>query len=139
MTSEELIRRHEGTKMFDGRHVPYKCSAGVLTIGYGRNLEKGLSEAAAQFLFTEDMAEIRKQLSTWKTYILLDEVRQAVVENMVFNLGWTKFNQFERTMQALTNHQYSDAADYMLQSRWAKQVGKRAVELSEMMRTGEWP
>jgi len=138
MTSEELIRKHEGTKKNGDKHVPYKCSAGVLTIGYGRNLEKGISEAAAHFLFLEDMEEIRKQCDTLSYYHKLDIVRQAVVENMVFNLGFTTFKTFVRTNKAIEEERWEDAAQYMLESRWATQVGKRAIELSNMIRTGEW-
>ena len=138
MNSEELIKQHEGTKKVGNRHIPYKCSAGKLTIGYGRNLEKGISEAAALFLFREDMEEIRAQCITLSYYPQLGIVRQAVIENMVYNLGFTVFNTFVRTNKAIAEGRYEDAAQYMLESKWATQVGKRAVVLSNMMRTGEW-
>jgi lysozyme len=138
MNSEDLIRKHEGTKMFEGRHIPYKCSQGVLTIGIGRNLEKGISEAAAKFLFDEDMAEIRSQCKTLSYYHKLDNVRQAVIENMVFNLGFKTFKTFTRTGRAIEEGKYEDAAQYMLESLWARQVGNRAKELAAMMKTGEW-
>lgn len=139
MTSEELIIRHEGTKKHEGRHIPYKCSMGVLTIGIGRNLEKGISDAAAHFLFAEDMEEIRAQCRTLPYYSRMDNVRRAVIENMVFNLGFKTFKTFVRTGKAFEDGKWDDAAKYMLESLWAKQVGKRATELAQMIKTGEWP
>lgn len=139
MRSEELIAGHEGTKKANGRHIPYKCSAGVLTIGIGRNLEKGISDAAAQFLFAEDMEEVRTQCRTLSYYTRMDNVRQAVIENMVFNLGFKTFKTFVRTNKAFEDSKWDDAAKYMLESLWAKQVGERATELAQMIRTGEWP
>jgi len=40
-------------------------------------------------------------------------------------------------LAALAVDDYELAADEMLDSKWAIQVGKRAIELSRMMREGE--
>ena len=46
------------TKEFEGcRLKPYKCTAGKLTIGYGRNLDDvGISQAEANMMFEADFA-----------------------------------------------------------------------------------
>ena len=41
-------------------------------------------------------------------------------------------------MALLKDKKYDMAADEFLQSKWAKQVGQRAVEVTEQIRTGEW-
>ena len=33
----EMLKRHEGEVVTNGRHLIYKCSAGHWTIGIGRN------------------------------------------------------------------------------------------------------
>ncbi len=45
------LRRYEGFSK-----LPYKCPTGHLTIGYGHNLENGISAAAAEFILQEDLA-----------------------------------------------------------------------------------
>lgn len=68
-------------------------------------------------------------------YLLLDDVRQRVVLDMAFNLG-TKALDFKRTIAAAAVGDYAHAADYMLESKWARQVGARAERLANMVRTG---
>jgi lysozyme len=46
--------------------------------------------------------------------------------------------QFKLALEAMGNQQYDEAANQFLDSRWAKQVGNRAIELAEMIRTGEY-
>ena len=39
----EVIKREEGTKKKDGIHIPYNCSEGKLTIGYGLLIDPEVS------------------------------------------------------------------------------------------------
>lgn len=41
-------------------------------------------------------------------------------------------------MAALEEHDYDTAATEMLDSNWAKQVGSRAEEVTQMIKTGEY-
>ena len=41
-------------------------------------------------------------------------------------------------LAAMEQGDYQTAAKEMLASKWAVQVGRRAVELSKIMQTGEW-
>jgi len=54
--------------------------------------------------------------------------------NMIFNMGGPSFLGFRRMIAALKAFDYDTAAHEMLQSRWADQVGARALELSMRMR-----
>lgn len=128
----ELIT-DEGEKLF-----PYKCTAGKLTIGVGRNLtDRGISRAESQMLLNNDIDVcvhfLNLHLPWWQT---LDEVRRRVMVNMCFNLGIKGLLGFTNTLRAIREGRYDDAAAGMLQSKWAKQVGKRAVRLAHMMETG---
>jgi len=127
---------HEGLRL-----KPYKDTVGKLTIGIGRNLTNvGISEVEARFLLENDVTNIIKQLDNsipwWRDQ---SEVRQHVLLDMAFNLGIAGLLQFKNTLIMIQYGNYELAAKGMLQSKWATQVGKRAIRLSEMMKTNEFP
>jgi lysozyme len=70
-------------------------------------------------------------------YQALDEIRQTALANMCFNIGFYGLMGFRKMWLALSRHDYTEAARQMLDSRWARQVGYRADELAQIMRTGE--
>ena len=50
-----MLRLHEGEKL-----MPYKCTAGKLTIGVGRNLEaRGISKDESDLMLRNDIALVR--------------------------------------------------------------------------------
>ena len=132
---ERTLMRHEGVRL-----KPYKDSVGKLTIGVGRNLtDRGISEDEALHLFRNDIALHAAELYREFPWVVeLDALRQEVLVNMAFNMGIPTLSQFRRTMGSIKEGNYELAASQMLESRWASQVGRRAVELSEMMRTGRY-
>ena len=144
------LMRHEGTKRDrQGMHVAYRCSAGALTVGYGHNLDAnpvpGLNEDS---VLNEDQAcrllaaDIRLQEDLITRALpfagRLEAVRYAVLINMCFNLGINGLLKFKNTLALVERGDYSGAALGMLQSKWAKQVGRRARELALQMGTGVW-
>jgi len=134
MKSEKLIKIHEGKT-----NVPYRDTVGILTVGYGRNLEKGLSDNIIDALFSEDMVDVRADCLKFDWYHNLSPVRQAVIENMLFNLGLTRFRKFNNMLRAVSISDFETASEEMLDSKWARQVGYRADQLSSMMLRNEWP
>lgn len=120
---------------------PYYCTAGKLTIGVGRNLEDtGVTKAEAQFMLEGDIVRLMKELDEmfpeWRD---LSETRQMVVLNMCFNMGTFGFLNFKRTISYIRAEEFAKAADEMLRSQWADQVGDRAKRLSEAMREDKPP
>lgn len=132
---KKQLARHEGYR----RH-PYRCTAGKLTVGYGRNLEaRGIGKRIAGLMLDEDIAHHRALLL--KQFPRLDELvpaRQAVLVNMAVNMGITRLLGFRRMLAAVEAGDFPEAAAEMQDSRWFHQVGPRAVELVEQMRAGEW-
>lgn len=127
------IKRHEGLRL-----KPYKCSAGKLTIGYGRNLEDvGITEEEAYLLLLNDISDTVVDLQRAKLNVFdsLSKPRQYVLMNMCFNLGINRLLKFKNMWSALADGNYNKAADEMLDSRWSKQVGERSLELADIMRT----
>lgn len=128
----EMIKRHEGFRRF-----PYRCTAGKLTIGYGRNLEDvGISEDEAEMLLLNDVERCWEQLSQFDWFHDLNEARQWALVDMLYNLGFSRFMGFKKMLAALERRDYESAAAEMLDSKWARQVGNRAIELAEIMRSG---
>lgn len=135
MSLIEQLKRHEG---FSGK--VYKCSAGANTIGYGHNLDaKPLTPAQAEVLLLADIEDARRDLYlAFDHAMYMDEVRRNVLINMTFNLGITRLMQFKKMLRYCERGEYPQSAVEMLDSAWAKQVGRRATELSEQMRTGKY-
>ena len=132
---KEQLVRHEGLRL-----KPYRCTAGKLTIGYGRNLEDcGISQSEANVLLDNDIQNCEKQLldEIPEIYNGLDEIRKSVLLNMCFNLGIGGLLEFNNTLAFIAAGDWERAANGMLASKWAKQVGRRAIELSELMRKGK--
>jgi lysozyme len=130
------LRLHEGERL-----KPYRCTAGKLTIGVGRNLEdRGISAEESAMLLANDIAAMERELQhalPWAA--TLDEVRQRVLLDMAFNLGIVGLLAFKRTLATVAAGQYQQAATMMLDSKWTRQVGQRAERLSRMMATGKDP
>ena len=131
---EKYTRRYEGLNL-----MPYQCPTGHLTIGYGHNLENGITPEMAEFILKQDMASaelaVSKKFPWWNK---LNEVRQFVLVDMCFNMGLGKLCTFKKMLSAVERGDFNAAANEALNSKWAVQVGRRARELAKMLRTGEY-
>lgn len=130
----EMLIRHEGLRL-----KPYKDSVGKLTIGIGRNLDDvGITQEEAEYLAENDLGRLRQQFDSaipwWRS---LDHTRQLVLLNMGFNLGCAGLLKFQKMLAAVQRGDYQTAAAEMLDSTWAAQVHRRALELASMMQTPE--
>lgn len=115
---------------------PYRDTQGKLTIGIGRNLDDvGISPAEADMLLQNDIDSAMRSLDIiYPSARKLDQARYHVLVNMTFNMGINKMRQFKKMFAALDQHDYETVSQEMLNSRWAKQVGKRAVRLARIMK-----
>jgi lysozyme len=127
-----MLQRHEGLRL-----KPYECTAGKLSIGYGRNLDDmGISEVEAMVMLRNDIEQCYQELEMFSWFSDLDQVRQEALVDMLFNLGLPTFLEFKKTLKFVAEGKYSQAAEEMLRSKWADQVGDRAKELAYMVDTG---
>ena len=133
----EMIRQLKGDEGFSAK--PYKDSRGFLTIGYGTNIDVGISEKEAEWLLFGRLRPAQEavyRFLPWATK--LDDARLGVLVNMAYNMGINKLLEFDRTLAAIEAGKWEEAACAMESSLWYKQVGQRAVRLCKQMRTGEW-
>ena len=130
----------EQLKDFEGLELKaYQCTAGKTTIGLGRNLDDyGITEEEAYYLAKNNIYELEDELdraiSWWRQ---LDDARQRALINLAYNVGTTTLLKFKKTLQYLEDGSYEEAAKEVLDSRWADQVGRRAIFISNVFLTGD--
>ncbi len=123
------LRQDEGFRRF-----PYLDTKGISTIGYGRNLRaEGISPDEARVLLENDVQRVEEHLYTFPWWDGLSVARRAVLINMAVNMGVDGLLQFREMIAALQTGDYNAAAEAMLNSVWARQVGDRAVRLAGIM------
>ena len=161
---------HEGLRLY-----PYRCTANKLTLGVGYNgqdrgwedfelaigrplnrallrqaektREKVITRVEAFKVLDVDIeryeAAVRR---TWPAYDRLPEVRQRVVLDMAFNMGY-RLRAFKNTQaaaeRAIKTGDWTPVAANMMASLWSRQVGDgvgglydRAERLKDMILTG---
>lgn len=139
----EQIMHHEGVRLAvydDATGKPIVAGdvvQGNPTIGVGRLLtdDRGITEDEVMLLLKNDLAWVAKKAESYGFWNRLDSARQMVIMGMIFNMG-NRFDQFKKMIAALEVGDYQEASVQMMDSRWAKIVKGRAVELSEQMKTG---
>ena len=134
---------HEGMKL-----MPYRCTAGKLTIGVGRNLEDnpptpeearalgdymhGITENAAKMLLRNDIARCFEALKRIvEGFEELDEERQYALLDMCFQMGVRGFRRFKRLLKAVEQRNFELAAFECLTSKYAQQTPKRAKRIAQ--------
>ena len=139
------LKRHEGERL-----TAYLDTRGVLTVGVGHNCKTApvpgvnapgdkISQETCDRLFLDDVHSHTAPLTDRLPWVKsLPAPRQAVFCNMAFNLGVSGLLKFKTTLALASAGHFGEASRQMLNSLWAKQVGRRAVELAEQLRTGKW-
>lgn len=129
------LERDEGK-----RAKPYRDTVGKLTAGIGRNLDDvGLREDEMQLMLRNDVAaaaaDLDRVMPWWRK---MTDARQNALLNMCFNLGIGRLSGFAVTLGLLRKGEYEAASREVLRSKWAVQVGDRAVRISQLFAKGEY-
>lgn len=129
----KLIKQDEGFS-----HFVYKCPAGKLTIGYGRNLEdNGISKLEGEMMLINDISQAEKALPTiFDNYEFLTPSRKMVLISMHYNLGLNGLKKFKKMIKAIEDDNFLKASHEMLDSDWADQIGDRSIRLATIMKDG---
>ena len=128
---KKTLVKHEGEVL-----KMYKCSMGYQTIGVGHNLDsKPISERVSRLMLEDDIedaiADCERNISFFGH---LDADCQEALVNLCFNMGIAKLMQFKKTLGYLRDGQREKAANELLDSRYATQVGYRALEVASMIK-----
>jgi len=133
----DQVRAHEGCVL-----TAYQDSLGFWSIGIGRLIDArkggGITLEEAEYLLGHDLAAAHHDLEvTLPWWAELDEVRQRALIELRFNLGMAGLLLFRWTLAHLQAREYTQAAESLLVSKWAQQVGpRRSARLAEMLREG---
>lgn len=111
---------------------------GKLTGGIGWNFtDKGIPDQVVEILFDIAYGEAVNGANSLPVYNKLNLARKTVLIDMVFNMGVQKVLGFRRMFDRLKVGDFAGAAAEMLDSKWANDVGIRAVELAGIMKDGQ--
>lgn len=132
--ARRLIQMHEGWSS-----MPYKCPAGKLTIGYGRNLEaNGITKDEGKYMLENDIVTARNHCRRIiPGFDEMDSARQAAFTDFMYNLGPGTVAKFHKTLAAVARKDWDEAANEMMDSTWYKQVGNRGPRIVSIVRHGE--
>lgn len=137
MTPDMALKLKRSLVLHESReNFPYIDTVGKITIGIGYNLsDRGIDDAWIDTQYQADVNFFLSKFSEFDWWDMLNTDRQIVLIDMAF-MGWKKFLEFEKLIDALAAGDYDAAAREMLNSEWAQQVKGRATLLSNAMLTG---
>jgi lysozyme len=139
MSSEEREKLRQQLVEHEGERLTvYRCPAGYLTIGVGRNLEgTGISKAESRHLLDNDINRcINEAVARFPWFPDMDPIRQRAIVDLVFNMGMGTFLTFRRTLSYLAVKDYEQAGNALVNSQWYRQVGRRGKRIVSMVRLG---
>ena len=115
---------------------PYECSQGYTSIGVGRNIENnGISKEEAMHLLDNDIDSVIQNLDKhWPIYKTFPERAQMICIDLVFNMGIYTWLSFRKTRSYMELQEWDKAGDELLNSKYAQQVGRRAIFNSEELK-----
>ncbi len=142
----DTIKKDEGIRRDkEGAHVSYKDSRKKLTGGIGHLMTKEekkqypvgtvIPDKVVDEWFKTDMDEADKDLTRVleKRSVHVPDDVYNILLNMTFNLGEKGISDFKDMWAAIEVGDWKTASDEMRDSKWAKQVGNRAVRLADRM------
>ena len=129
---DKIYLDHLGYPTFGIGHLVLETDA-----EYNKDVGTPVSEERIKECFEKDIEnvfnDLNRSIPWWKD---LPEDLTLVIANMSFNLGITRLLKFKKFLTALEVKNWDNAAVEMMDSRWAKQVGPRAVRLKDRVLKG---
>ena len=138
----EQLKVDEGVK-----YEIYKDHLGYPTFGIGHLIteddpEHGepngteISEDRVNEVFESDVAKFVSEAKIlFPDLDELPDVAQQVIVNMAFNMGRPRLSKFKNFIAGVNDRDWTRAAEEMMDSRWADQVGARATRLRNLILT----
>jgi lysozyme len=117
----------------------YKCPSGFNTIGYGTNLDSGITMHQAEALMCAEIDDLIEHIpSVVECWDNLDDNRKMALVDMAYNMGLSGLSKFVNTLGFICAGDYLAAANEIKQSKYYQQVGNRAKKIVKVIETGEW-
>ena len=138
----EQLKIDEGVK-----YEIYKDHLGYPTFGIGHLITENdpehgkpdgteISEDRVNEVFETDVAKfVSESKILFPDLDDLPDVAQQVIVNMAFNMGRPRLSKFKNFIAGVNDRDWTRAAEEMMDSRWATQVGDRAIRLRNQILT----
>ena len=138
----EQLKIDEGVK-----YEIYKDHLGYPTFGIGHLITENdpehgkpdgteISEDRVNEIFETDVAKFVSEAKIlFQDLDDLPDVAQQVIVNMAFNMGRPRLSKFKNFIAGVYDRDWTRAAEEMMDSRWATQVGDRAIRLRNQILT----
>ena len=138
----EQLKIDEGVK-----YEIYKDHLGYPTFGIGHLITENdpehgepdgteISEERVNEVFETDVAKfVSESKILFPDLDELPDVAQQVIVNMAFNMGRPRLSKFKNFIAGVNDRDWTRAAEEMMDSRWATQVGDRAIRLRNQILT----
>tara|TARA_B100000963_G_scaffold355979_1_gene375263 strand:- start:1895 stop:2335 length:441 start_codon:yes stop_codon:yes gene_type:complete len=102
---------------------------------YGWEVGTPVSEDRCNEVFDSDIQIVLADCEQlYPDFNELPEEVQRIIANMMFNMGRPRLSKFKGMKAGVDARDWNKAADEMVDSRWYRQVTKRADRLVERMR-----
>ena len=102
---------------------------------YGWEVGTPVSEDRCNEVFDSDIQIVLSDCQhLYPDFNDLPEEVQRIIANMMFNMGRPRLSKFKGMKAGVDARDWNKAADEMVDSRWYRQVTKRADRLVERMR-----
>ena len=102
---------------------------------YGWEVGTPVSEDRCNEVFDSDIQIVLSDCQhLYPDFNDLPEEVQRIIANMMFNMGRPRLSKFKGMKRGVDAKDWNAAADEMVDSRWYRQVTKRADRLVERMR-----
>lgn len=118
------------------RAQKYLDTVGKTTIGYGFNVDAGISQFAAAALLAAQATERAQQLAIYWWWAGLDDVRASVIVEVAFNDGLNGLLHFPKMLAAVGAKDWPTAALELLDSDAARALPSRYQVLAQILRSG---
>ena len=114
------------------RSKPYQCTEGIWTFGMGFTW---ITEEESLHILAGRISQLHlKLLDDLDWYKNMPPEVQGVIIECVFQMGFSGFCRFRKTIAHMKNKNWKAAAEEMLDSLWAKQTPSRANRLADIVR-----
>jgi lysozyme len=118
------------------RAAKYLDTRGKETIGFGFNIDSGISLFAATALLTAQTQERADALTSFWWAAGLDDARMSVVIEVSFNDGLNGLLHFPKMLAAIGAKNWQAAHDELLDSDAARELPKRYQGLAQILLSG---
>jgi lysozyme len=118
------------------RAKKYLDPRGFESIGYGFNIDAGITPFAAAALLKAQATEAAQALSKCWWWNSLDAVRASVLVDLAFNDGITGLLHFPKMLAAIGAKNWQGAKDELLNSDAAAELPTRYTVLAQILLTG---